>query len=414
MRKILRWGTRLLFLTIIVGGVALVWRWDDLVRLYRVNTLFDEAKIVQNFSNMDTMFLTRPIPRGGEVFPLRSRPIPLPESFEFRSQTVAMDEFLTRRATTSLLVMRGDEVTFEDYFLGTGPEDLRISWSVAKSFLSALIGVALADGAIASLDDPVDRYAPALADSAYAGVSIRDTLNMASGVAFDEDYLDYNSDINKMGRTLALGRSMDRFAAAQDRKAGPPGEAFRYVSVDTHVLAMVLRGATGKDLPDYLAEKLWSRIGPEADAYYVTDGLGVAFALGGLNMRTRDYARFGLLILNRGSARGAEVVPADWIAESTRPSAPPPAAGRGAGWDYGLHWWIPPDAGDEFLARGVYGQYLYIDPDARVVIVKTSADRTFQDNDFESARETAAAFRAIAASLAPAETPAPVEEAPAE
>jgi CubicO group peptidase (beta-lactamase class C family) len=409
MRRILRWGTRLLFLTIIVGAVALVWRWDDLIRLYRVNTLFDEAKIVQNFSHMDSSFLTRPIPQNGPVFPLRARPIPLPESFQFRDQTVQMADFLADRATTSLLVLRDDEVTFEEYYLDTGPEDLRISWSVAKSFISALVGIALSEGAIASLDDPVEKYAPTLAGSAYEGVSIRNVLNMASGVEFDEDYLDYDSDINKMGRALAFGRSMDKFAASQDRKAGPPGEAFRYVSIDTHVIAMVLLGATGASLPDYLEQKIWSRIGPEAGANFVTDGLGVAFALGGLNMRTRDYARFGRLILNRGNWEGEQIVPADWIAQSTRPSAPPPAPGARADWSYGYHWWIPPGAEDEFLARGIYGQYIYIDPDKRMVIVKTSADRRFRKNDEAAALQTVAAFRAIAATLAPAESPASEE-----
>jgi hypothetical protein len=196
---------------------------------------------------------------------------------------------------------------------------------------------------------------------------------------------------------------MDRFAASQDRKAGPPGEAFRYVSIDTHVIAMVLRGATGKSLPEYLEQKIWSRIGPEADAYFVTDGLGVAFALGGLNMRTRDYARFGRLILNRGNWEGAQIVPADWIAQSTRPSAPPPAPGGSADWAYGYQWWIPADAEDEFLARGIYGQYIYIDPDKRMVIVKTSADRKFRENNQAAALETVAAFRAIAKSLAATE-----------
>lgn len=372
---------------------AFIYR-EPLERLYRVNTLFDGDRIVGNFSNMRSMFLSTDIPRNGPVFTFGEAPSPLPETFQGRDQVKDVTAFLEETNTTSLLVIRDDKIEYEAYFNETGMQDQRISWSVAKSYLSTLIGVALAEGDIASLDDPVTKYAPSLAGSAYDGATIRNVANMASGVAFDEDYLDYDSDINKMGRELALGGSLDEFAAGLTERAGAPGENWRYVSIDTHVLGMVLRGATGETVADYMADELWSRIGVEADAYYVTDGEGAAFVLGGLNIRTRDYAKLGRLFLRDGDWEGEQIIPAAWTRESTAQSAPPPAdPDHKLG--YGYQWWLPAGADEEFFAIGVYGQYIWVDRKANVVIVKTSADRNFRANGNLHQHDSIALFRKI-------------------
>ena len=281
-----------------------------------------------------------------------------------------------QRQVTGIVVLKDGALRHEAYYLGTGAEDLRISWSVAKSFLSALFGIVMAEGAIASLDDGVVTYAPGLAGSAYDGATIRNVLNMASGVAFDEDYLDFWSDINKMGRVIALGGSLDGFAAGLTSRVGAPGAAWHYVSIDTHVLGMVIRGATGRSIPDLMSDKLLSKLGFEAAPYYLTDGDGTAFVLGGLNLRTRDYARFGQMILQGGRWQGQQVVPADWIAASTAPSAPT-AAGEE---QYGFQWWMPEDAREgEFYAIGVYGQYIYVNLPEGMVIAVNAADRHFTE-----------------------------------
>jgi CubicO group peptidase (beta-lactamase class C family) len=247
---------------------------------------------------------------------------------------------------------------------------------MAKSYLSALIGVLLEEGAVDSIDDPVTKYAPRLIGSAYQGASIRDVLNMSSGVVFDEDYLDPNSDINRMGRVIALGGELDDFSAGLTERFAAPGEQWQYVSIDTHVLGMVIRGATGRSVTELMAEKIIAPLGQEQDAYYLTDGAGVAFVLGGLNNTTRDYARFGLMIAADGRVGETQVVPADWVAASTRPSAPTEAGEVG----YGFQWWVPVDPRPgEVFARGVYGQYIYIDRARDVVIVVTAADRLFRD-----------------------------------
>ncbi len=387
MRKFGKWAGRILLALILAAVVVGLWKREEITRLWAVNTLFDEAKIVQNFSHMDAAFLTTTLPRGtGGVSPLpKGDAVNLPDE---------SDTWLKARAVTSLLVIKHGETRFEDYYLGTGPEDRRISWSVAKSYLSALLGVLLDEGAIASIDDPVTTYAPMLTGSAYDGASIRNVLNMASGVTFDEDYFDFNSDINRMGRVVALGGTLDDFTASFTERFAKPGETWRYVSIDTHVIGMVIRGATGRSVPDLLTEKIIAPLGLEQDGQYITDGAGVAFVLGGLNFTTRDYARFGLMIAQDGVYGGKQVVPADWIAASTKASAPT-APGKIR---YGFQWWVPADAHDgEFFGRGIYGQYIYVDQPAGVLIVATGADRHFRDTGaFEQNLEM---FRRIAKTL---------------
>lgn len=352
-------------LAVILAALA-VWKREEITRLMAVNSLFAPDRIVQNFSHMDRLFLHRSLSRGdGPVSPLPPGPpatLP-PEAVQW----------IADRSVTGLVMLKDGQLVHESYYLGTGPEDLRISWSVAKSFLAALFGVVQAEGAITSLDDPVETYAPALKGSAYEGASIRDVLTMSSGVAFNEDYLDFWSDINKMGRVLALGGSMDGFAAGLKTREAEPGSRWHYVSIDTHVIGMVIRGATGKSIPELMESRILAPMGLEAAPYYVTDGLGEAFVLGGLNLRTRDYARFGQMVLQCGQWQGQQVVPADWVRAMTTPQAKD-------GTLYGFQWWIPPNpAPGEVMAQGVYGQYIYLDPGRGVVIAVNSADRGFED-----------------------------------
>ncbi|MEL6452995.1 MAG: serine hydrolase [Pseudomonadota bacterium] len=368
MRNVLKWLLRLGLALIIAALAVGLWKREEIGRLMAVNTLFDADRIVSNFSNMNAAFLHRVIPKG-------ATPVsPLPAGPDM-TMPAAYADWVRDRTVTSALVLKDGAIVHEAYYHGTGPDDLRISWSMAKSYLSALLGILEAEGAIASLDDPVTTYAPSLAGSAYDGASVRNVLQMTSGIVFDEDYLDFNSDINRMGRVLALGGKMDAFAEGLTETFAPPGETWQYTSIDTHIVGMVARGATGRDIPDLMADKLIGPLGLEHAPYYVTDGVGVAFVLGGLNVSTRDYGRFGQMILQDGMWQGQQIVPAAWIAASTRASAPTQPGKIG----YGYQWWIPVGATPgQFLGRGIYGQYLYIDQDAGVVIVVTAADRQFR------------------------------------
>lgn len=387
MRTFGKWLGRILLVLLIVAAGAYIWKREEVHRLLAVNTLFSEEKIVGNFSNMNAAFLTRDVPRGSDAVSelMAGAPALMPQGF---------DQWVKDRMVTGLVVLNEGSLVHESYYQGTDPEDRRISWSVAKSYLSALFGVVVAEGHIDSLDDPVTKYAPSLKGTAYDGATIRNVLQMSSGVTFDEDYLDYNSDINRMGRVIALGGTMDGFTEALKDTFVDPGTQWQYVSIDTHVLGMVIRGATGRHVAGLLSEKIIQPLGYEESPYYITDGVGVAFVLGGLNIRTRDYARFGQMFLQNGMYGGKQVVPADWVAESTIPSANT----KPGELQYGYQWWMPKDAREgEFFGIGVYGQYVYVNRPLGVVIAVNSADRLFKEDGVTDSN--IAMFRQIAEGL---------------
>ncbi len=399
MKKVLKVFGVSLTIVIIIGLVFVAFNIDRLKRLHAVNTLFAEEKIVANFSNMKGAFAFSPIVENGDVEPWDIALKPLPKTYSQSGKEKSTSVWLDESRTTSFMVVQDGLVTYESYYLDTKPDDLRISWSIAKSFLSAAFGVAVQEGLI-NINDPVDKYVPAFKKSAYSGVTVRNVLNMSSGVKFDENYLDFWSDIKKMGRVLAIGGSMDEFSADVKDREREQGVARQYVSIDTHVLSMVLRAATGKRLIQYVGEKIVEPIGFERSPYYSTDSEGNAFALGGLNITTRDYARFAQMILDKGMWHGKQIIPENWIVQSTTASAP--KATNDDGWDYGYQWWIPPDSdknGGDFIARGVYGQYLYINPTTHTVVVRTAGNRKFRQkrSDGSSPHENyVALFRAIA------------------
>jgi CubicO group peptidase (beta-lactamase class C family) len=339
---------------------------------------------------MDDLFFHAPLSRGnGPVSPL-----PMGTQATLSAEA---EQWIKDRTVTGLVMLKNGQVVQDRYFQGTTADDLRISWSVAKSFLSSLWGVLDAEGLMPSLDAQVVDFAPGLKGSSYDGATIRDVMTMSSGVAFNEDYLDFWSDINRMGRVLALGGSMDDFAASLKTREAAPGSRWHYVSIDTHVIGMVIRGATGKDMNDLMNSRILEPLGLEAAPYFLTDGDGVSFVLGGLNLRTRDFARFGQMILQGGQWQGKQVVPAAWVKAMTSPQ---PKDGT----LYGFQWWIPPNpAPGEVMAEGIYGQWIYINPALDVVIAVNSADLGFEGDGVNDA--TIAMLRAMAAAQSGVEPP---------
>ena len=376
--------------------VFALWLRPSLESLYTTIRLFEPDRIVNHFRSFDDIWPTRPMPR-----PAQSSPYPvgdaieLPESFTFGESTLNTKQFLADAWTTGLLVVQDDQIVYEAYFLGNDSSTRNISWSMAKSFISALIGVAVNEGKISSIEQPVDAYATELKGSGYEGVRIKDVLQMSSGVAFNEDYGDFNSDINRWGRGFALGHSQDEFAASLIRER-PPGMKHQYVSIDTHVLGMVLTRATGQSVSQYMEEKLYQPMGMEYDGYWIIDGHGMEMALGGLNLTLRDFAKLGSMYLHQGKAGEKQVVPAEWVAASTRPDGPHVQPGSHLG--YGYQWWIPGSSSGEYMAMGVYGQYIYVNPVTRTVIVKLAANPHYNEPDYipSSNFSNLALFRAIA------------------
>lgn len=391
-------GTRLVMLIILVFFT--LYFGPSALKLYRVIHLYDEDRIVHNFLNMKEIFPVRVVRAPTEAFAFRRADLPLPTSFTFNGEERDLEEYLDYSKSTGMLVLRNDVIVFERYWRGHREDGEHVSWSVAKSFISALIGIALEEGKFESIQDPITRYLPELEKTGYDGVRIKDILEMSSGVGFNEDYADYDSDINRFGRSIAFGGPMAKFVASLERVRNP-GSYHHYVSIDTQVLGMLLVRVTGVSLATYLEEKIWQPIGMEHDAHWLLDSAGMEVALGGLNASLRDYARFGLLYLNRGRFRGAQIVPAQWVRRSTTPGAPHLLPGKdnpasSSTWGYGYQWWIPEPYRHDYTAAGVYNQYIYVDPAARIVIVKNSANRRYLQERQQSKDLHIAMFRAIA------------------
>ncbi len=342
------------------------------------------------------------IHRGESIFEFKRNPSKLPAAYIFRGKKKSVGEFIDRTWTTGLVVVKDDTILFENYYRGNTDSSKAISWSVAKSFVSALLGIAIAEGHMKDIRQPVSDYVPSLKESGYNGVPIKDVLQMSSGIRFNEDYADFDSDINKMGRYFALNRPLEKFIVSL-KSEKKPGIYNHYVSMDTQVIGMILRNATGKNLSQYAEEKLWKPLGMESDALWLIDGDGMEAAFGGLNVVLRDYARFGRLYLKNGNWNGTQVVPAAWVKASVTPDAPHLVPGKRANssWvlGYGYQWWIPENPDGDFLAIGIYGQAIYIYPKYGIVIAKTSAYVDYNKDGDDMEIESIEMFRAIAKNM---------------
>ncbi len=406
MKKVLA-GLGLVLLAALIA--AFVYR-DTINQLYQLAYLFDEESIVHNFQNMDEIFPTSPIEGGGKVIAFERGSYTLPTRFEFNGKTFDSEQYLADTMATGLLILHKDKIIYEEYWHGHSAEGTHIAWSVSKSFLSALFGIAVAEGHIKDIMQPVTDYVPELAGSGYDGVPIKHVLQMSSGVGFNEDYGDPDSDINRMGERMAMGDSLLEFSATLKR-ARPPGTLQHYVSIDSQVLGTVLVRATGKDLSDYTSEKLWKPLGMESKAYWMVDGSGMGMAFGGLNVSLRDFMRLGRLYLHKGNWFGEQIVREDWVRDSVTPDAPHLMPGKKPGSDnplgYGYQWWLPQDWTGDYMALGVYDQMIYVDPNRDLVIARHAANRDFQRNNFEPTDENVALFRAIAEDLSTNAAPQP-------
>ena len=377
--------------------VLSVWAFPKIKALNTTLTLFDEDKIVENFRSVAEFWPTRSLTQAKVPYVYNyGDPLNVPSSFAYNDQKLSTRQFLKDSWTTGLIVIQNDEIALEDYYLGNSAVTQNISWSMAKSFISALIGIAVNEGHIKSIEQSVDAYATSLVGSGYEGVSIKNVLQMSSGVAFNEDYGDFYSDINRWGRDFSLGNSQDAFAATLKNDI-EPGTVNHYVSINTHVLGMVLTQATGRSITDYMQEKLYNPMGMEHDGLWIIDGQGMEMALGGLNLTLRDFAKLGSLYLHDGTFNGQQIVPASWVADSRTMDQPHLLPGNDFG--YGYQWWMVGGDSGEFMAMGVYGQYIYINPETNTVIVKNSANPFYNDTSYIPSSDFAhlALFRALSA-----------------
>jgi CubicO group peptidase (beta-lactamase class C family) len=303
----------------------------------------------------------------------------LPVTYTYQGQEHTLDDFLTRTKTNGFLVLDGQNIVAERY-TGASRGTRFQSWSMAKSFTATAVGIALKDKHIRSIDDPVDKYLPELKDSGYAGVSIRELLHMSSGIDWDEA-----TDAPRLMAAANKGYSISKMAALQKR-GWEPGSRFEYTSMNSFVLARLVTKTTGMPYHDYVERKIWQPAGMESTATVGNDSHGDSLGYCCYYATDRDFARFGLLYLHGGKAKGHQVVPASWVKASTTPSSVNP--------NYGLHWWLG-GQGTDFMAVGLGGQYIYVSPEQGVVIVKSSIAGGAPDQE-----EAVVAFRAVAAEVA--------------
>lgn len=330
---------------------------------------------VATFSHSDRLLPTNPILRAGPVAELPRSDAPFPAiRFEDRSHGFDLDDYLAMNRVAGLLVIKDGKVRLEDHELGTDAATHWISFSMAKSVTSTLVGAAIRDGFIKSLDDPVTRYVPALRGSAYDGASVLDVLTMSSGVAWDETYTDPASDRRKLlARQLTLKPGVALRYMASLPRAAAPGTRWNYSTGETFILGAIVEGAVRKPLAAYLSEKIWSKIGMESDAtWWLESPGGTGFGGSGIGATLRDYGRFAQFVLDEGKIGGKAVVPDGWFAQA---GAARTVGGKQVG--YGYMWWVPtqpdPIHAGAFYAVGIFGQYMYINPRERLAIIVLSA-----------------------------------------
>jgi CubicO group peptidase (beta-lactamase class C family) len=350
------------------------------------------------FRSMDTLFTTRTVARSGAVWDLPRSDHALDFDYQWNGSMLPAADFLERTYTNALLVMKDGRIVSEIYRNHTDASSRFIAWSMTKSITSVLIGCALADGSIDSLDTPISDYLPELRGGGYEGVTIRQVMQMRSGVDYEERYDFGNPGRAASNHIAALVRNTARFVdvARTLPRIHPPGEFFQYKTIDTAVLGWLVERATGGSVAAYTESCVWEPLGAEADGFYIMDGapgVGREFSGAGFNATARDFARFGQMVLDGGVANGKRIVSEDWIAQSTRPTAAEDS-GRGG---YGLQWWTM-GGSDAFSAIGLQGQYIYIDPATRTVIVKLSY---FPPGDNSALDAETQAFMAAASAWKP-------------
>jgi CubicO group peptidase (beta-lactamase class C family) len=354
---------------------------------------------VATFEHSDTLFPVKVVQRKGPVRPLRASAIHLKGlQFKSGSQDYDLFDYLAYNRVAGLLIVKNGEVVLEDYELGTGPGARWPSFSMAKSVSSTLLGAAMQQRLIKSLDDPVTQYLPEMEGGAYEGVSIRNILQMASGVNWDETYTDPKSDRRKL-LEAQLAQKPGAIIAYMNalQRAGAPGTIWNYSTGESFLIGALLERVTHKPLATYLSETLWSPLGMEKDATWWTESPGgMGLSGSGLGATLRDYARFGSFVLNDGVVDGKRIVPEGWFREACSAHLI-----GGTRVDYGYFWWPIPE-GDAihhgaFQARGIFGQHMYINPAEKLVIVVLSA-RPKPDSSSDPVSDTAF-FAAVAKAL---------------
>jgi len=345
--------------------------------LGNASSFFQPGFRVGSWSALDRVpgVLVRRVPAPAEAQPLPRSTEAVEIRYRFRNLQYTLQDYLDRQRATGLLVLKDGRIVAEHYRYGRREDARFLSFSMAKSVTSLLVGIALEQGLIASLDDPAAKYVRDLEGTAYGATSLRHLLRMSSGLTFTERY-DGSDDVSRMGHAFATSSrgTLDVLRSVADRHS-PAGSTFRYASAETEVLGRVLAAATGRSLAELTAQWLWTPIGAEREAFWRIGRDGQEGASAYFNATLRDWGRLGLLLARDGRVGERQVVPREYLLDATDPARQPavfqprhatPYLG------YGYQFWLLPLAERSFVMQGVYGQGLFVQPASGIVMVVTS------------------------------------------
>lgn len=362
----------------------------------RANWFYDESTRVGSFSNLDRLLPHNTLNRAASPLALPSAASELKCEYRFENQTFALEDILAHQRVTGLLVIKDGEIQFERYQYDRAEKNRFVSHSMAKSIVSLAIGMALAEGKIASLDDPASKYVPKLAGSPYGETTIRNVLRMASGVTFNETY-DGHDDVQRFSVLRYRQGSIEALREFNNREA-EQGTRFHYASSETVILALVIHAVTGQTLSEYVTRRLWQPMGAEADATWIKSPDGIETASGNFNAVLRDYGRLGILLANDGALGGTQIVPKDYLLEATdwhrQPEAFKPKRATPF-FGYGYQFWLFPGEKRRFALLGVYGQAMFIDPELKLVMVMTGVAKSASVGKESYAAERNAVWRGL-------------------
>ncbi|WP_430420662.1 serine hydrolase domain-containing protein [Phenylobacterium sp.] len=333
------------------------------------------------YRSMETVYKAEIVKRGKKVHPLPLAPKQIAPTWEHEGKAWTVDSYMAAYNVSGILVLKDGRIVLEKYGMGRRPQDRWTSFSVAKSVTSTLVGAAIQDGKIKSLSAPVTDYIPELKGSGYDGVTVRQLLMMSSGVKWNEDYVDPNSDVSR-STTLPMEPGKNSLVTYMSRlpRAHPPGTMFNYSTGETDLVGILVSNAVGKSVSEYASEKIWKPYGMDSDAVWVTDPAGHERGGCCMSLTLRDYGRVGQFILDGGKAGGKQILPPTWTAEATTPQITNGTRERG----YGYFWWMP-DSG-AYEARGIFGQSITTHRDDRIIIVTNAAWPRATGRDLSVAR----------------------------
>ena len=341
------------------------------------------------FTHLDALYPTRQINRAAKPWMFKCSLAEV--RYRLDGAEYSLSDYLSRNPITGLLVCKDTQILFESYQYGRTDHDRFVSQSMVKSIMGILIGIAISEGAIRSVDDKAEAYVPGLKGTEYGATSIRDLLHMSSGVDFGEDR-DGGRDLNRLWTDMVTGSGVGskgtiRSIAQFNRRIAPPGTRYHYASIEPDVLGMVLRYAVNRSASEYLHDRVWEPIGAEADAKWLLDAEGYELGHFGFNAVLRDYARLGRLLAHDGAWDGKQIIPSQWMIDATtvRPSDAHLLPGRATKlFGYGYLFWLFGGNRRQFAMVGYKGQYVCVDPISKLVMVQTALDAPGADFNLEA------------------------------